>query len=44
LAQQIAAFDYIECSAIQCEGIKDVFDKAIVRAVKPPAKKGCEVY
>jgi small GTP-binding protein len=41
LAAQIGAFDYVECSAIKCEGVKDVFDKAIVRAVNPPKSGGC---
>jgi small GTP-binding protein len=41
LARQIGAFEYIECSAIKCQGVKDVFDKAIVHAVSPAAGGGC---
>jgi small GTP-binding protein len=43
MAQQIGAIDYIECSAIKCQGVKDVFDRAIVAAVKPAEKAsgGC---
>jgi small GTP-binding protein len=41
LKAQIAAFDYIECSAIKCQGVKDVFDRAIVHAVSPAGGGGC---
>jgi small GTP-binding protein len=41
LAQQIGALGYMECSAIKCEGIKDVFDRAIVLAMEPPGGGGC---
>jgi GTPase SAR1 family protein len=43
LAQQIGAAGYVECSAIKCEGVKDVFDKAILLGVNPPQESsgGC---
>jgi GTPase SAR1 family protein len=41
LKAQIGAFDYIECSAIRCQGVKDVFDRAIVHAVSPAGGGGC---
>lgn len=42
MAKAVGAFDYVECSALKCEGVKDVFDKAIVRAVDPPpGESGC---
>jgi small GTP-binding protein len=41
LARQIGAFDYIECSAIKCQGVKDVFDRAIIQAVTPAGGGGC---
>jgi small GTP-binding protein len=41
LARQIGAFEYVECSAIKCQGVKDVFDRAIVHAVSPAGGGGC---
>jgi small GTP-binding protein len=41
LAQQMGAVGYMECSAMKCEGIKDVFDRAIVYAMEPPGGGGC---
>ena len=44
LAQEIGAAGYLECSAITQEGIKQVFDKAILTALHPPkAKKVCDL-
>lgn len=43
LARQIGAFKYMECSAMKNEGVKDVFDAAIVYAVSHPldSEGGC---
>jgi GTPase SAR1 family protein len=41
MALKIGAFDYVECSAAKCQGVNDVFDKAIFYAVNPPREKGC---
>jgi small GTP-binding protein len=41
LAKHMGAFNYIECSAIKCEAVKDVFDAAIVQAINPPTRGGC---
>eukprot|EP01004_Peranema_trichophorum_P006916 NODE_5714_length_978_cov_91.327485_g5134_i0.p1 GENE.NODE_5714_length_978_cov_91.327485_g5134_i0~~NODE_5714_length_978_cov_91.327485_g5134_i0.p1 ORF type:complete len:205 (+),score=32.62 NODE_5714_length_978_cov_91.327485_g5134_i0:62-676(+) len=47
LRRTIGAVAYIECSAKQNQGIKDVFDKALVSYLSPPASspriKGPEV-
>jgi small GTP-binding protein len=41
LKSDIGAFAYVECSAIKCQGVKDVFDQAIVYAASPPGGGGC---
>jgi small GTP-binding protein len=41
LAQEIHAFDYVECSAMKNQNVKQVFDTAIQKAVTPPAGGGC---
>jgi GTPase SAR1 family protein len=43
LRDEIGAFDYIECSAFKCEGVKEVFDRAIVHAVGPREGHCCSV-
>jgi small GTP-binding protein len=51
LAGKIGAFDYVECSAMLGQGVKELFDKAVGRAVrmlgKPPKGEagggGCSV-
>ncbi|KAL0473822.1 putative CDC42 protein [Neurospora intermedia] len=39
LAQDLDAVKYVECSALTQEGLKNVFDEAIVAALEPPQKK-----
>ena len=41
LAQKIGAVDYIECSAIKCQNVKETFDTAIQIAINPPKEGGC---
>jgi hypothetical protein len=41
MKEALGAFDYMECSAIKCEGVKDAFDRAIVHAINRPGKGGC---
>jgi GTPase SAR1 family protein len=41
LKAQIGAFAYCECSAIKCQGIKDVFDQAILYAASPQGRGSC---
>jgi len=40
LAQQLGAIGYVECSAIKCEGVKDVFDNSIGAVVARQAGGG----
>jgi small GTP-binding protein len=41
LAQQVGAFAYVECSAMQNENVTEVFDRAINQILKPRAGGGC---
>jgi small GTP-binding protein len=41
LASQLGCFDYMECSAIKCEGVKEIFQVAIDHAITPPGRGGC---
>jgi len=40
LALQMGAAKYVECSARTLDGLRDVFDEAIVAALEPPPKAG----
>lgn len=42
LAQEIKAIDYVECSAIKQDGVKEVFDVAMKHALKPK-KSSCNL-
>lgn len=46
VAKQLKAFRYVECSSLTQEGVKNVFDEAIVAVLnkKPKSKKqGCQI-
>jgi GTPase SAR1 family protein len=43
LRNEIGAFAYVECSAFRCEGVKEVFDHAILHMVKPGEKHCCSI-
>ena len=39
MASEIGAVKYMECSARTQEGLKDVFDEAMLAALQPPEEK-----
>jgi hypothetical protein len=41
LATQLRCFDYMECSAIKCEGVKEIFQVAIEHTITPSNHGGC---
>jgi hypothetical protein len=36
LANIIGAFDYMECSTIKGQGVREVFDEAMLQVLQPP--------
>jgi imidazole glycerol phosphate synthase subunit HisF len=40
-ATEIKAAGYVECSAMQQDGVKQVFDLALTTAMKPRKQKSC---
>ena len=38
-ARDIGAIEYLECSALEQKGLKDVFDQAIRTVLDPPTNK-----